>query len=193
MKSAVNILQSLKTPRGLFLAAPAKDTGYDKAWIRDNIYASLGVELVNEEDAVKIIWALFDIFRKHEDKIDWAIREKPNAAFKYIHARYHHETLDEFWEEWGNKQNDAVGAFLFRVGDLLDKGIKILRDEKDRAIVRKLISYLASVEYWADADNGVWEEAEEVHASSVGACLAGLEVISKYFDVPAYLIVNGRR
>ena len=193
MKSAVNILQSLKTPRGLFLAAPAKDTGYDKAWIRDNIYASLGVELVNEEDAVKIIWALFDIFRKHEDKIDWAIREKPNAAFKYIHARYHPETLDEFWEEWGNKQNDAVGAFLFRVGDLLDKGIKILRDEKDRAIVRKLISYLASVEYWADADNGVWEEAEEVHASSVGACLAGLEVISKYFDVPAYLIVNGRR
>jgi GH15 family glucan-1,4-alpha-glucosidase len=32
-----------------------------------------------------------------------------------------------------------------------------------------------TVEYWLDPDNGMWEEAEELHASSLGAVVAGLK------------------
>jgi len=39
------------------------------------------------------------------------------------------------------------------------------------------------VEYWHDPDNGMWEEAEEVHASSVGACVAGLKKIRSIIHV----------
>ena len=192
MKS-LHILKSLRTKNGLFSAAACSDTGYNRAWIRDNIYEAIGLEHIDVNDALKTYWALLDVMLKHEKKITWAIHEKPDARFKYIHARYDTETLDEIWEEWGNKQNDAVGALLFKIGDLLDKEVKVLRDINDHRIVQKLILYLESIEYWQDEDNGVWEENEEVHASSVGACVAGLKKLEKYFHVPHGLIEKGQK
>ena len=51
----------------------------------------------------------------------------------------------------------------------------MLRNQKDRRTVQTLIYYICNVEYWHDADSGMWEEAEEVHASSIGAVLAALK------------------
>ncbi|MCW8965774.1 MAG: glycoside hydrolase family 15 protein, partial [Candidatus Pacearchaeota archaeon] len=122
--------------------------------------------------------ALLDIFKKHEYKIDHAILKKPAYTHQYIHARYHPETFDEYWEEWGNKQNDAIGCILFKIGELEKaKGVKILESEDDYKIVQKLVDYLSTLEYWHDPDSGIWEENEEVHASSIGACIAGLEMV----------------
>jgi len=103
-------------------------------------------------------------------------------------------TGEEINEDWGNKQNDAIGAFLFKVGDLENKGIRIVRNKNDKRIVQKLIYYVRSIEYWQDNDNGVWEENEEVHASSVGAVVAGLKSISKIngIEVPQWLIDIGQ-
>jgi phosphorylase kinase alpha/beta subunit len=55
-----------------------------------------------------------------------------------------------------------------------------------------LVKYLASIEYWQDTDNGMWEENEEVHASSVGACVAGLRRIASYVQVEPELIAKGQ-
>jgi len=56
-----------------------------------------------------------------------------------------------------------------------------------------LVDYLNSVEYWHDPDNGVWEEYEELHASSVGACVAGLKSIARLgiVQIPSGLIEKG--
>ena len=191
IEKSSQLLRNLQHKEGLFVAAPIDKTGYSKAWIRDNIYASLGVEFIDKKSLIKTINRLFDIFLKHEYKIDWAIKEKPKYAYQYIHARYNPETLDEYPEDWGNKQNDAIGAFLFRVGDLMNKGYKVIRNEQDVEILKKLVAYLESIEYWQDKDNGIWEENEELHASSVGACVAGLKAISKYIPVSSSLIEKG--
>jgi len=191
--NSINILRKLQHPSGLFSAsALTVNTGYNKAWIRDCIYEALGFEAVkNWKEVVKTFHALLDVLRKHEYKIDWAIREKPKHAYQYIHARYHPETYEEFFEEWGNKQNDAVGALLFKISDLELKGINVLRDKIDKRILQKLVYYLGSVEYWHDKDNGMWEENEELHASSVGACVAGLKKAAKLVDVDIALIKKG--
>ncbi|MEM4260256.1 MAG: glycoside hydrolase family 15 protein [Candidatus Woesearchaeota archaeon] len=187
-------LKKMQHKTGLFIAAPTNNTGYGKAaWIRDNIYEALGLEHTKDYAAViKTYRALLNIFLKHEEKIDWAIKNKPQHKYQYIHARYDPETLNEFWDEWGNMQNDAIGAFLFKIADLMDKNIQVIRDYNDLHIIQKLVLYLQSVEYWHDKDNGMWEENEEVHASSVGACLAGLKNISKYVHVPNHLINKGQ-
>jgi phosphorylase kinase alpha/beta subunit len=184
----------LQHPSGLFVAALDHRTHYSRqSWIRDCIYATLGFEATkNIKEVVKTYQALLDVLKKHEYKIDWAIVEKPQHAWQYIHARFHPETFEEFNENWGNKQNDAIGALLFKIGDLESKGIKVIRDKDDERILQKLVYYLASIEYWHDADNGMWEENEEVHASSVGACVAGLKKISKIVDVPNILILKGQ-
>ncbi len=190
---SVQILKSLQYPSGVFSASQQNvGTGYNKAWIRDCIYETLGLEVTkNTREVVKTFHALFDIFLKHEYKIDHAIQNKPEHRYQYIHARYDPSSFEEIWEEWGNKQNDAVGAFLFKVGELEEKGIKVVNNDVHYRILEKLVAYLNSIEYWHDKDNGVWEENEEIHASSVGACVAGLRKISKLVDVPQELILKG--
>jgi phosphorylase kinase alpha/beta subunit len=191
----LNVIRGLQSPSGLFLAA-AKDvtTGYDKAWLRDNFYTSLAFEWAGDYETVaRVYHAILDIFLKHEDKIDLATKERPHQTWQYIHARYHPETFEEYWEEWGNKQNDAVGAVLFKIGMLEREGHSILRSDDDRRVLQRLVDYLASIEYWKDGDNGVWEEYEEVHASSVGACVAGLKSMSAlpFIVIPEGLILRG--
>jgi len=170
-------LRKLITPRGLFLASDqAVTTGYDKAWIRDNVYETLAFECADEWEVVsKTYHTLLDIFDTHIDKINWAVTNKPFESWQFIHARFNPETLEEFWEEWGNKQHDAIGAVLFKLAEFEQNGHSMLRSDKDRKTVQTLIYYICNVEYWHDADNGMWEEAEEVHASSIGAVLAGLK------------------
>jgi phosphorylase kinase alpha/beta subunit len=170
-------LRKLLTPRGLFLASShSVQTGYDKAWLRDNVYESLAFEYAGDWEVVaKTYHTLLDIFDKHIDKINWATSNKPFESWQFIHARYNPETLEEFWESWGNKQHDAVGAVLYKLADFELKGHSMLRDAKDRKTVQTLIYYICNVEYWHDADSGMWEENEEVHASSIGAVLASLK------------------
>jgi GH15 family glucan-1,4-alpha-glucosidase len=170
-------LRKLITPTGLFLASHhSVSTGYDKAWLRDNVYEALAFEYAGEWKVVeKTYHTLLDIFDKHIDKINWAISNRPFETWQYIHARYNPETLEEFWESWGNKQHDAVGAVLFKLADFEAKGHSMLRTDKDRKTVQTLIHYICNVEYWHDPDSGMWEENEELHASSVGAVLAALK------------------
>jgi len=192
---SIQLLKNLQYPSGLFAASKMTvKTGYNRAWIRDNVYAALGLEAVKSYARLKKVFrALLDVFLKHEYKLDEAIKKKPDFHHQYIHARYDPETMEEIWEDWGNKQNDAVGALLFKIGDLEEKGIKVIRNKNNLRILQKIVKYLESIEYWHDEDNGMWEEAEEVHASSVGACVAGLKKISKLVDVPPSLIKKGEQ
>jgi phosphorylase kinase alpha/beta subunit len=191
------ILRNLQMPSGLFLAAagPGVATGYDKSWLRDNFYEVLAFEEVQDWETAERTWhSLLDIFIKHEEKISWAIKERPRYTYQYIHARYHPETFEEFWEEWGNKQNDAVGCILYAIGVREQDGHSVLRGADDRRIIQRLADYLGAVEYWHDPDNGIWEEYEEVHSSSIGACVAGLSAVrdAGLAEVDGALIENGK-
>jgi len=195
LEKHLNNIRELQSKSGLFLASRSDvSTGYNKAWLRDNFYTCLSFEEIEDIETVKKVWkALLAIFVKHKNKINWASKNKPYSTFQYIHARYNPETFEEFWDEWGNKQNDAVGAILFKIGDLENKGIKIIETEEEKEVIQTLVDYLRSIEYWHDPDNGVWEEYEEVHASSIGACVAGLKEVAKLgiVNVPRDLVEKG--
>ncbi|MFH1408926.1 MAG: glycoside hydrolase family 15 protein [Nanoarchaeota archaeon] len=183
-------LKRLRYDSGLFAAAAQPRTGYTKSWIRDNVYEAIGFEH-DSDDIRKTYHALFDLLIKHESHIDKALAKRPQEENGYIHARCCPHTLEIFNEPWGNKQNDAIGAFLFKVAQYEHRGISVIRDYHDLTILKKLVAYLASIEYWHDPDNGMWEENQEVHASSVGACVAGLQNIKTLVPVPPQLIDSG--
>lgn len=194
----LQILKELQYPSGLFAASSkGVSTGYDKSWLRDNFYETLAFEVIGDWKTVeKTYSAILEIFLRYESKIDHAIAHKPTAPYEYIHARFHPETFDEFWEEWGNKQNDAVGCILYRIGELeINQQRSILKTPDHYRIVNKLVQYLKSIEYWHDRDSGMWEEKEEIHASSVGACVAGLKFIARIPEiaVPRIIIRRGEK
>ena len=174
-------IDELRASSGLFLASAQNvSTGYDKAWLRDNFYTVLAYEVTDNWEVAQKTWtAIMRIFEKHKEKITWAVHNRPHESWQYIHARYHPETFDEFWEEWGNKQNDAVGAILYKLADLELRGKGVIETDEDREIIQTLVEYLNSIEYWHDPDNGIWEEYEEVHASSIGPVVAALNKIEQ--------------
>jgi GH15 family glucan-1,4-alpha-glucosidase len=196
LKQHLKILKDLQYKSGLFAASNKKvSTGYDKSWLRDNFYECIAFEVIGDWETVeKTYTALLTIFLKHESKIDYAINKKPEHKHEYIHARFHPETFNEFWEDWGNKQNDSIGAILFRIGELeTHKNGSVIKNQDHIRIVNKLVKYLESIEYWQDHDSGMWEENEEIHASSIGACVAGLKAVSNLpgIIVPEQLILKG--
>lgn len=195
IKQHLEILKSLRYKSGLFAASKKNiGTGYNKAWLRDNFYECLAFEVLQDYQTVqKTYRAILDIFKKHEYKIDYAIKQKPQYNYQYIHPRYNPETFDEYWEEWGNKQNDSIGCILYKIGELHKRNIPIMKSDADRRIVQKLVQYLTSIEYWHDEDSGVWEEGQEMHSSSIGACLAGLKMIQSVdgIVVPEDIIDKG--
>jgi len=191
----LNQVRRLQKPSGVFTASAHNvATGYDKAWLRDNFFMTLGfLETGDIEVVQKTAKALLSVFVKHRDKIAWAIENKPHETWQYIHARFHPETFEEYWEEWGNSQNDAVAEILYLVCDLELRGVGMATSDEEKDMVQKIIDYLVALEYWHDPDNGIWEENMEVHASSVGAGVAALKLAAKisWLTVPLSAIEFG--
>ncbi len=188
-------VRRLQKPSGVFTAS-AHDvaTGYDKAWLRDIYFMTLGFLETGEIEVVqKAARALLEVFVKHEAKISWAIEYRPHETWQRIHARFHPETFEEYWEEWGNSQNDAVGEVLNIIVELELRGASVVKSDEEREVVQKIINYLVALEYWQDPDNGIWEENMEVHASSVGSCVAALKKAKNipWLSVPEAVIEQG--
>lgn len=188
-------IRKLQKPTGIFTAS-AHDvaTGYDKAWLRDNYFTVLGFfETGDTETTRRTAKSLLSLFVKHKDKINWAIENKPYQTWQYIHARFHPETFEEYWEEWGNRQNDAVGEVLDLICMLELRGVAVAETDEEREMVQKIIDYLVRIEYWHDEDNGIWEESLEVHASSIAAVVAALKKAASisWLMVPEGVIQKG--
>ncbi|MCA9360640.1 glycoside hydrolase family 15 [Candidatus Nomurabacteria bacterium] len=187
------VIKELERKPGVFTAS-LDDTFYDKAWLRDIYFITLGFfETGDIETTKNAAKALLTVFVKHKDKINWAVENKPHYAWQYIHARFHPETFEEYWEEWGNSQNDAVGEVLNLICTLELMGESVVETDDEKAMVQKIIDYLVTIEYWEDDDNGIWEENLEVHASSIGSCIAALKKAKEvnWLTVPEFAVENG--
>jgi phosphorylase kinase alpha/beta subunit len=191
----LDVVRSLQKPSGVFTASAFDvETGYDKAWLRDIYFMTLCFLETGEIETVqKTAKALLKLFVKHQDKINWAIEHKPHEAWQYIHARFNPETFEEYWEEWGNSQNDAVGEVLNLLVTLEQLNKSIIETDEERVMVQKIIDYLVTLEYWQDDDNGIWEENMEIHASSIGSVVAALKKANQidWLEVPDVAIERG--
>lgn len=183
------ILDKLRLDHGLYVASAG--SLYQYVWLRDTFYEVLPYLDKDCGRYEQTYHTILDIFKKYEWKLDIHTKQKPQYKHEYMHPRYTKDTLEEINVEWGNAQHDATGAILFGIGEGERMSKRILRDEKDREIVQKLVQYLECCEYWKDLENGMWEEWPEVHSSSLGACVAGLRSVKSLVDVPEALINKG--
>ncbi|MBC7552370.1 MAG: glycoside hydrolase family 15 [Taibaiella sp.] len=189
IEKSYGILDSMRLPNGLYIASPS--IHYSAVWIRDSLYISLPFLNKTCNTYERTIHRLLDLMLDYEWKIDIHIADRPREPWQYIHAKYDAHNVKEISEAWGHAQHDAVGMLLWSIGEGERHGKRIIRNSRDRDMVQKLVYYLRSCEYWQDKDNGMWEEHREVHASSVGACVAGLRSVSYLVDVPQHLVTKG--
>lgn len=188
VEKSYKILESLRLDNGLYLASSSSD--YNFVWLRDSFYEVM--PYLNKDDGVYegTYHAILDILNEYSWKFDTCSIAKPYHAFEYIHPRYL-ASGKESHAEWGNCQHDAVGAILFGIAQGEKAGKIILRNKQDFDTVQNIVFYLHLCRYWEDPDNGMWEEGRELHASSIGACVAGLKAIKEYITVSDVLIKRG--
>ena len=190
-------VRKLRAPSGLFTASSHDvATGYNKAWLRDMYFMTLGFMYQGEMDiVVDTARALIKILDKHKEKIMWAVNNRPYETWQYIHARYNPETFEEYWEEWGNKQNDAVAEVLYLIADCELRGFPVAENDEEKELVQLLVNYLNAIEYWNDADSGIWEESQEIRSSSIGAVVCALRAAKglPYVTIPEGMIEKGEQ
>lgn len=185
-------LQLLRRENGAFVAASGED--YNACWVRDQVYSTYAYYYLGEIHTFATgLQVVFDILHNSREKIERAILQKPERSGDYIHAKFDVEALGEITDASGHHQVDAIGLFLFVVARAQRNGVRVIRDRKDREMLQLLVSYLAAVRYFAEPDNGMWEEGVDLHASSIGAAVTGLREL-KYMHlavVPEQLIAAG--
>lgn len=183
------IIEKYKTKRGAFLASASSD--YSKVWLRDSMFIGLAFIDKTCNTFERAIQAHLDYFREYEWKLDIHINQKPVMWYEFMHIRYSAKDMKEIDVEWSHAQNDAIGLFLWSIGEGIKRGKRVLRDDKDKEIVQKIVLYLETLEYHKFLCSSMWEENREIRVSSVAAVVAGLENISDIVYVSAEMIQKG--
>ena len=200
MKDELNKLYKINellrdTSSGLYFASLGEH--YSRfVWIRDTYYQAKPNLKTNPEAYKQTYHSLLDYYKgldvKYDNKVDWLISHPhPINSSRFIHPRFYPD-LTEITSAWGNIQLDTFGYFFLGLSEGIKEGINIIRNQTDTNTVNKLIKILEAIKYWEVKDNGIWEEAEEVHASSIGAVLFGLKSLQSIgFNVPEHLFIEG--
>jgi len=168
--------ETLRKKNGLYVASNGPH--YIKyTWLRDNYYQVKPFLDLDPEAYVQTYQSIAEYILglndKYDDKLNWLIYDPANInSSRFIHPRWYGETGDEITSDWGNLQLDTFGYFLFGIAEGFEAGFEI---PKAKEASEYLIKILNSINYWTIQDNGIWEETLEVHASSIGAVVAGLK------------------
>jgi phosphorylase kinase alpha/beta subunit len=99
------------------------------------------------------------------------------------HVRFDAHRLMEVQQCWAHDQNDALGYLLyFRC--LIANELREALDSEELRFFQLFPVYFRSIQYWEDKDSGVWEEARRCNSSSVGAVIAGLTQLRRFYQEP---------
>lgn len=89
------------------------------------------------------------------------------------HIRFNGNNLSEINEKWAHAQNDALGYFLWFFCKLANAK-EIIPTESQKQLLALFALYFDKIQYWQDEDNGHWEEAKKIEASSIGVVIVAL-------------------
>jgi phosphorylase kinase alpha/beta subunit len=180
------ILQMIPNQHGVYPASSGQEpdalNGMQHAWIRDNVMVAFSLLITGSRAAAArcargLLCYAATQARRMEAIIACHTLKKDIQARP--HARFCAETLRATDQPWGHAQNDAWGYLAWLVSRLASERHLDLTQEQEE-LLALFPRYLKAIEYYADADNGTWEEHQKVNSSSIAACIAGLRGIARY-------------
>lgn len=159
-------------------------TGYQNAWVRDNVMIANSFRLRGATDTARNVSnGLTNYFHKYVSRFR-AIIEKPELKENVQnrpHVRFNGATLEELPEKWAHAQNDALGyALWLRFVLANDPAQPYAMRKIDWEVYALFPRYFRAIEFWHDADSGTWEETRKINNSSVGVVVAALEQMQKH-------------
>jgi phosphorylase kinase alpha/beta subunit len=173
-----------RLPNGLYPAtagaAENDASGYQNAWVRDNVHIAHAHFVWGERAAAaQTAQVLMRFFEGQRPRMQRIVRDPCLAAdpMQRPHVRFDARRIRELTEKWPHAQNDALGYFIWFYSKMAAQGLVEVGGE-DLATLADLLCYLQAIQYWRDPDSGHWEEAPKIGAASIGTVLAGLRAFA---------------
>jgi hypothetical protein len=171
-------------------------THYDAIWVRDTLWAFLGLQAQNKNDqAKKVLLKMLDYFSSSDQLKRFSnVIEHPeamtevNGAMDVVHIRFDGESknfqdvqIKGQPQKWNHKQNDALGLFYDLIlKELQNKTIASGElSQEQYQVLAFFPAYFSRIKFYEMEDAGSWEEIEKVATSSVGLVTSSLERLSK--------------
>lgn len=150
-------------------------TGMGMAWMRDNAHVANALFETGRHDlAIPAGKALLAVLNSNRDVVDGVVHGTRDISERggRLPARVQGHNLAK--DQEFRVQNDAVGYPLWLIGKFIQHDA-IQPTQYDMDTLAQTVRYLSRIAYWQDRDTGHWEEDMRVHATSIGAVIAGLE------------------
>ncbi|MGI8990312.1 MAG: glycoside hydrolase family 15 protein [Bryobacteraceae bacterium] len=184
--AASETLELQPNAKGLYPASPSQApdaiSGYQHAWIRDNVQIAFSFFKRGEiERAACTVRALTAFLLGERHRFEAILRNPllKEHVNERPHVRFDAFTLHEIRAPWAHAQNDALGYVLWLRFLLANVGCCPLNTE-ELELYGLFPRYFRAIEYWSDPDSGCWEESRKINCSSVGTVMAGLRELQKY-------------
>lgn len=194
---------SLEIPvdsRGMVAAAnrmitsgEADPTNYDAVWVRDSLWAYLGLSDRPESlpQARRVLRAMSAYFASPAQlKRLQAVIASPavimgtDGSMNTLHIRFNGKDpefadvqVDGRPQQWNHKQNDAIGLFYdlmlraVRDGEIAENDLS----PEEWRVLASLPAYFAAIKFDSMEDAGAWEEIERTNTSSIALVTSALE------------------
>lgn len=190
LEELIKANESLRKPNGMFVASNGPHY-CNFSWIRDIYYQAKPSLKIKPSDYIQTYDTLTEYIlgldEKYDNKLKWLVEDPQVNSSCFIHPRFHHASLTEITAHWGNIQIDVFGYYILAIAEAKEKNLLI--KNADKAVI-ELIKILDAIEYWKVEDNGIWEEASELHASSIGGVVGALKRYSSVTNMKNDLMIE---
>lgn len=176
---------------GLFPASEltpemAAATEMDRAWFRDGAHVvNALIEAGQLHLAVPAAEAMMTVLHNNRDVLDGVVNnplDSPEGK-RRLPVRVNGHTLENDNEP--RAQTDSTGYALWAISRVISAG-GIAPNLEDLDTLAQTVRYLEKIEFWQTPDDGHWEEKPRIHASSIGAAIAGLQEAQTMFRNNGY-------
>ncbi|MCK5612455.1 hypothetical protein KAR91_61855 [Candidatus Pacearchaeota archaeon] len=134
-------------------------------WTRDNYYIWLAMDGPIKDKMTEAFQGIFD-YNKLFKKFDYIPKEE-----KHFINPLHTKNIQEIGGGWAFIQTDTYGNLL-----------EIFSKTNDKSRSDTMLKYLEDITFWQRPDYGFWEcFRAELHASSLAACLRGIQEYESNF------------
>lgn len=174
-------LEKQRTNDGLFIASDGQY--YQASWFRDNMFCNLAYLNNYPEKFLQTVHTHLDILIKFENKytkFSSMINHYTDENYRFLHAKINPWTLDEIeglGSRWNHRQFETNGLILLNIAYGIEKGLKVIRNGADEAIIQTFIDYTTTVSFRPNASS--WEEENAMRTSSTALVTLGLKKMKK--------------
>lgn len=185
LEKSIQIIKNNQSKYGSYIACPNFPV-YRYCWLRDGSFTAFSMDMAEEyESSYRFHQWVHQVINRYAWKVKRLLLIKDENKLlnqnDYLHARYNLDGTESS-NEWGNKQFDGYGIWLWSLAEYIKRTNNEYLIDKFKREITLIIDYLIS--FWKEPCYSCWEEhPDKIHTSTIACIAGGLKAINQYLKL----------